>query len=226
MIARCICSKLCKHALMLSGLYALTDASLTPDETLLAQVSAAIFGGIRILQLRDKTRTDADLYELALALQKLCSAHQVCFIVNDRLSLAQKVNADGLHIGQHDLDFKRARAEFPNKIIGVSCYGNIEQALIYEQQGADYVAFGACFNSATKPLAKVISPALLGEAKRRLTIPVCAIGGITLSNAPQLIAQGVDMLAVISDLWCSEDTKRQAEGYKELFRLGRKAFPT
>lgn len=202
---------------MLNGLYALTDTTLTPDETILAQVTAAIVGGAQIVQLRDKTRSDADLYALAMALQSLCRTHQVCFIVNDRLNLAQKINADGLHIGQHDLDFKLARAEFPHKIIGMSCYGDIEQAVYYEQQGADYVAFGACFNSPTKPLAQVIAPALLKAAKQRLSIPICAIGGITLSNVSLLIEQGVDMVAVISDLWCSRDITQQAADYRALF---------
>lgn len=202
---------------MLSGLYALTDASLTPDETILEQVTQAILGGVRIVQLRDKTRTDTQLYEIALALQKLCAAHQACFIVNDRLGLAQKVNADGLHVGQHDLDFNLAKAEFPNKILGMSCYGDIDNALIYQEQGAAYVAFGACFNSPTKPLAKVISPTLLREARQRLTIPICAIGGITQDNAPRLLQQGVDMVAVISDLWCSADITVQAQGYQTLF---------
>ncbi|MEQ1636474.1 MAG: thiamine phosphate synthase [Methylococcales bacterium] len=202
---------------MLSGLYALTDATLTPDETLFEQVAQAILGGVRIVQLRDKTRTDVQLYDIALALQKLCAAHQVCFIINDRLALAQKINADGLHMGQHDLGFKLARVEFPNKIMGMSCYGNIDNALIFQEEGADYVAFGACFNSPTKPLAKVIPPNLFREAKKRLRIPTCAIGGITLENAPQLIQQGVDMVAVISDLWGSDNITLQAQGYRELF---------
>ncbi|MFI3137265.1 MAG: thiamine phosphate synthase [Methylococcaceae bacterium] len=202
---------------MLNGLYAVTDASLTPDETLLTQVTQAILGGARIVQLRDKTRSDVQLFEIALALQRLCAAHNTLFIMNDRLALAQKLNADGLHIGQHDLAFSRVRAEFPNKILGMSCYGNVADALMYQEQGADYVAFGACFNSPTKPLANLISPALLGEAKQRLSIPICAIGGITQSNAPQLLQQGVDMLAVISDLWCSADITLQAQGYRNLF---------
>ncbi|NOT85651.1 MAG: thiamine phosphate synthase [Methylococcaceae bacterium] len=202
---------------MLSGLYAITDATLTPDKTLLTQVTQAILGGVSIVQLRDKTRTDAQLYDIAVALQKLCAAHQVCFMLNDRLALAQQLNVDGLHIGQHDLDFNIARAEFPNKILGMSCYGDIERALLYQAQGADYVAFGACFNSPTKPLAKVISPSLFAEAKQRLTIPLCAIGGITLVNAPQLLQHGVDMVAVISDLWCSRDITRKAQAYRNLY---------
>jgi thiamine-phosphate pyrophosphorylase len=137
--------------------------------------------------------------------------------MNDRLALAQQLNADGLHIGQHDLDFNIARAEFPNKIIGVSCYGSIEHALTYQEQGADYVAFGAFFNSPTKPFAPVISPTLIHRAKQRLSVPVCAIGGITLENAPQLLQQGVDMLAVISDLWCSSAVAVKAQGYSNLF---------
>lgn len=203
--------------LQLRGLYALTDATLTPDQTLLEQAAAAITGGVRIIQLRDKNRSDLELYEIANALQKLCTAHQACLIINDRLSLAQAINADGLHIGQHDFDFKLARAEFPDKIIGVSCYGDLEKALRYEQQGADYAAFGACFNSPTKPIAQLIPKDFIGHAKQQLNIPVCAIGGVTLSNAPPLIAQGVDMLAVISDLWTSNDITHHAESYQMLF---------
>lgn len=202
---------------MLNGLYALTDATLTPGSTLLTQATQAIAGGAKILQLRDKHQTDFELLELARALKTLCQQNNVLFIINDRIELAKKVNADGVHIGQYDLDFVTARQQLPEKIIGVSCYGNIKTALHYEQQGANYVAFGAFFASSTKPQAPVIEHTLLNEAKQVLSIPFCAIGGITVDNAPLLLQHGVDMLAVVSDLWLSPDITTRAQMFSALF---------
>ncbi len=203
--------------MLLRGLYAITDNNLTPDHCLLDQVKQAILGGVKILQLRDKLRSDDELYPLAVALRELCREHKVLFIMNDRLALALKVDADGVHLGQHDLEFQEARKAIPDKLIGVSCYGDLERAEYYQDQGADYVAFGACFSSPTKPLAKQIPDTLLKEAKQRLQIPICAIGGITLGNAEQLTQHGVDMLAVISDLWQSPEIIRQAKAFSRLF---------
>lgn len=202
---------------MLYGLYAITDQQLTPAATLLTQVAQAIAGGVRILQLRDKTQTDAQLLPLALELKALCRAHQVIFIMNDRLELAERIAADGVHLGRDDVSLREARARLPGKLIGVSCYGNIATAQQYAAEGADYVAFGACFASPTKPHAPVIAPTLIQSAKQQLAVPVCAIGGITASNAPILIAQGADMLAVISDLWCAADITKQTQRLSRLF---------
>jgi thiamine-phosphate pyrophosphorylase len=201
---------------MLNGLYALTDSVLTPDETLLEQVEMAIKGGLKILQFREKQRPDEELLSIVKALKKLCKAHQVTFIINDRLELAQKVDADGLHIGQHDLSFTIASKEFPNKILGVSCYGDLDRAAYFQDQGANYVAFGAFFPSPTKPLAIQIPDTLLKSAKKRLSIPICAIGGITLENAAILCQHNVDMLAVISDLWKNPDIMQRAQALSNL----------
>ena len=202
---------------MLSGLYAITDAQLTPDFSLLEQVTQAIHGGAKIIQLRDKHRSDAEIYPLAAALQRLCQLYQVLFMINDRVELAVQLQADGVHIGQDDHEFALARAALPDKIIGVSCYGDLERARHYQQQGADYVAFGACFLSVTKPFALPIPDGLLKRAKATLNIPICAIGGITVENAAQITTQGVDMLAVISDLWDSPDIIGQAKAFSTLF---------
>lgn len=202
---------------MLHGLYAITDTTLTPAHTLLDQVEQAILGGIKILQLRDKCHTDSELLASALDLKALCSAHGVIFIMNDRLELAQQVDADGIHLGQHDLDFSLVRRSLPDKIIGVSCYGDLARAEHFQDLGADYVAFGACFKSSTKPLANPIPASLLHEAKQNLHIPICAIGGITLDNASVLVQQGADMLAVINDLWSSPDVFARAKAFSQLF---------
>lgn len=201
---------------VLRGLYAITDERLTPAATLLHQVTQAIAGGVAILQLRDKQRSDAELLPIAVALSELCRQQHVLFIINDRIELALQVNADGVHLGRDDRDVQEARALLGNKIIGVSCYGDIARALHFQQQGADYVAFGACFASPTKPHAPVIAPDLLTQAKQQLSIPCCAIGGITLENAPLLLAQGVDMLAIITDLW-QKDVATQARQLSSLF---------
>ncbi len=202
---------------MLQGLYAITDTTLTPAQTLLDQVAQAIRGGIKVLQLRDKMHTDSELLSSGLALKALCAAHGVIFIMNDRLELAQQVDADGIHLGQHDQDFSLVRRALPDKIIGVSCYGDLARAEHFQNLGADYVAFGACFKSSTKPLANPIPAPLLQEAKQQLHIPICAIGGITLENTPLLLQHGVDMLAVINDLWSSQDIFSRARAFAQLF---------
>ena len=202
----------------LQGLYAITGAELVADETLMHEVRKAILGGAKIVQLREKKRTDSELINTAQKLCTLCKDMGAVFIINDRIELAQKVEAHGIHIGKDDIDLFTARRMLPNGIIGVSCYNSLETAIEMERKGADYVAFGSFFLSPTKPQAVHVPLSLLRAAKTRLTIPVCSIGGITPENAEQLVEAGADMLAVISSLWQAPDIRRQAERFACLFR--------
>ena len=200
------------------GLYLITDETLTPYDRLDACIRPALANGAKIIQLRDKSSNEETLLRAALEIKALCREFDATFIVNDHVDLAREVDADGLHIGRDDEEFELARRIMgKRKIIGVSCYGDIFRAKEFEHRGADYVAFGAFFASATKPHAPTIQAGLLADAKRMLRIPVCAIGGITVENAPVLLDQGADMLAVISDVWKAEEIGARCHAYKELF---------
>lgn len=202
----------------LEGLYAITDAVLTPPETLEEKVRAALAGGTRIVQYRDKTDDRLRRHREARLLRELTRDAGAIFIVNDDIELARTVRADGIHLGRDDASIADARASLgPDAIIGVSCYADLDRAFAAEAAGADYVAFGAFFPSSTKPVAMVAPLRLLGEASARLRIPVCAIGGITTENAAAVIATGADMIAVVGGLFGTEDIEAAARNLSTSF---------
>jgi thiamine-phosphate pyrophosphorylase len=137
-------------------------------------------------------------------------------IFNDNLELAMAAGADGVHLGKDDGDVAAARAKLKGKLLGVSCYNSLEAAASAVRAGADYVAFGSVFTSSTKPNAVRAELSLFADA-RALGVPLCAIGGITLQNAPQLVAAGADLLAVITDLFDAPDITARARDYARLF---------
>ena len=197
----------------LRGVYAITPEA--PDaDTLLRQVSAALDGGIALLQYRRKKH--AGMQE-ASALAALCRRSGVPFIVNDDLALALACGADGLHLGREDGDIAAARVKLGNKVLGVSCYDSFAAARAAVAAGADYIAFGSVFASPTKPGAVRAPLSLFAEAGS-LGVPRVAIGGITLENAPQMLAAGADGLAVISELFDAPDIAARARAYGKLFR--------
>jgi len=203
----------------LAGLYGITDPVLLPDTSaLIKAVEAALQGGMRVLQYRAKNLDQAIRLQQASALQVLCQRYQALFIINDDVALAQAVSADGVHLGREDTDVVRAREQLGKQaIIGCSCYDRIDLALTAQQQGADYVAFGRFFASKTKPQASPAHPELLITARSQIQIPICAIGGITIHNASQLIDQGVDMVAVIDDLFSVQDTCERSLCFSRMF---------
>jgi len=202
---------------MLSGLYAVTP-DLDDTTELLRRVGQALQGGLRLLQYRNKPAAAALRREQAGALLALCRAQGVPLVINDDLQLALEIGADGAHLGREDGDLATARAALgPGKLLGISCYDDIGRAREAKRVGADYVAFGSFFASPTKPAAVRAPLTLLGAAKAGLGLPVCAIGGITLQNAPQLIAAGADLLAVITDLFEAPDIRARAAAYTSLF---------
>jgi thiamine-phosphate pyrophosphorylase len=203
----------------LKGLYVITDEKLTPykDNQIFFKVKEALEGGARIVQLRDKTHSDEFLLPYAKELKRLCKEYQALFIINDRVELAYKVDADGVHLGKDDVSIEVALKILKDKIIGISCYGDLERAKKMEALGASYVAFGSFYPSPTKPEAKRVDKQILVQAKKMLKIPICAIGGITLERAKELITLGADMIAVISDIWKAENIRKRAEGYSKLF---------
>ncbi len=203
---------------MIRGLYA-----VTPDEAdtdlLLAKVEAALQGGISMLQYRNKLADHKLQTQQARAILPLCRQYQVPFIINDSVKLCLTLDADGVHIGTEDGNLTEIRARMgQDKILGASCYDRFDLALAAQGAGVDYVAFGACFASSTKPNAPVANLSLFDQARTQLTIPAVAIGGITLTNAAQVIAAGADSLAVINAIFNATDVKSSTEQFTQLFR--------
>lgn len=185
----------------LKGLYAITDKSLTPDETILHQVREALEAGVRIVQYRDKHASDPAIEATCTRLRTLCHDHDALFIIDDRPRLADKIKADGVHIGKDDIPLREARSLFPKGIIGVSCYGSVRKAQEAQEEGADYVAFGSFFPSPTKPNSGIVPVSLLEKAKARLSIPICAIGGIGPDNIHQIAAHRPDMISMVDAIF-------------------------
>lgn len=201
----------------LNGLYVITDGST--DDVLLSKVEQTLRGGAAIVQYRDKTTDTIRREQEAAALRSLCQQHNALFIINDDVALAKTVQADGVHVGREDSALVAVRDYLGNTaIIGVSCYNQLELALSAAKQGANYIAFGSFFPSPTKPNAPRATLELLHQARQQLTLPICAIGGITLDNAPDLLANGADMLAVITDVFNSPAIAYQASRYQALVR--------
>jgi len=205
---------------LLRGLYA-----VTPDDNLLprlsALVSATLQGGVKIVQYRNKTAPQPLRRSQAAELVRICRAEGAKLIVNDDLALALEIGADGVHLGRDDGDLRAARRLLgPDRILGVSCYNEMARAETAVAAGADYIAFGAVFSSQTKPAAIEAPLSLISEAKARFGsqgVAIAAIGGITLDNAPQVIAAGADLVAVITDLFDAMDITSRSEAYQQLF---------
>ena len=200
-----------------SGLYA-----VTPDEpdtrVLVERVAAAISGGARIVQYRNKTASAALRLEQAQTLKRACDVHGAALIVNDHAELAAEVDAAGVHIGADDGDAAVARDTVGReKLVGVSCYRRLDLARAAEDAGADYVAFGSFFASTVKPGAVRAPLDLLREARAAVRVPIVAIGGITIDNAPALLDAGADAIAVISALFGADDVSAQARRFTALF---------
>jgi thiamine-phosphate pyrophosphorylase len=203
--------------LYLNGLYLVTPDC---DDTALLcqQVKQAVQGGVAMVQYRHKTASAALRLEQAAALLTICRQAAVPLLINDHIDLAQTLDADGVHVGQHDAAITQARELLgPGKIIGASCYNRFELAEQAQAAGADYIAFGACYPSPTKPDAPRANAALFTQAKQALSVPVVGIGGITLDNAPPLIAAGADALAVITDIFQASDISARCRQYLPLF---------
>ena len=195
------------------GLYAITP-DMADTAALLGKVEQALKAGVALLQYRNKIISKDKRLLQARELAPLARGYGVPLIVNDDVEIALSVGANGVHLGKDDGDFAGARAKLSGKILGASCYADLDAAKVAVRAGANYVAFGSVFPSPTKPDA-VRAPLSLFQGN--LGVPLCAIGGITLQNAPQLIAAGADLLAVISDLFEAPDIARRAAEYRKLF---------
>ena len=204
----------------LRGLYA-----VTPDDRLLPRLSAlvvaALEGGVRLVQYRNKQAPAPLRRAQAAELLRVCRAYGARLVVNDDFWLAIEIGADGAHIGRDDIpggDLMTARdALGPKRLLGVSCYGDLERVEAAARAGADYVGIGSIYSSRTKPDADLAPMELLAEARRRYDLPVAAIGGITIHNAAPVVAAGADMVAVVSDLFNAMDIRSRAADFQRLF---------
>ncbi|MFK7794560.1 MAG: thiamine phosphate synthase [Gammaproteobacteria bacterium] len=191
---------------LLSGLYVLTDSRIHAHSQWPERVELAILGGADVIQLRDKHLSDDVLMPIALTIQQICTHYGVIFIVNDRVTLAKKIYADGVHIGQHDDSLRAARDYLGNDfLIGMSCYKDLLSALRAQKLGADYVAFGSVFPSSTKVDAPRCPLSIISKARSLLRIPVCAIGGITANNSRHVLAAGAQLIAATHSVFNAHD---------------------
>ena len=197
------------------GLYAITQTDNNSPEKIIIDVTAALKGGAAVIQYRDKTPVDAET--LAKELLIVCHQYNTPLIINDDVDLAQKVSADGIHLGKDDGSVAIARQQLgSDAIIGVSCYDDLQKAKQMQADGVDYVAFGRFFPSNSKPLAAPAHLETLQQAKQSIKIPIVAIGGILPENGRQLLAAGADLLAVIGGVFDKQPQER-ALSYQSLF---------
>ena len=194
-------------------LYAITDRHWLNGRTLYSVVKESLEGGVTFLQLREKELDEEHFLEEARELQKLCREYQVPFVVNDNVDIAVAINADGVHVGQSDMEAGDVRAKLgPDKIIGVTAK-TVKQAVLAQERGADYLGVGAVFHTDSKADAREISFDTLRDICKAVSIPVIAIGGITEENVRELAGSGICGIAVISAIFAQEDVK---EASKEL----------
>ncbi len=196
-------------------LYAVTDRSWLGQETLYSQMEQAIKGGATMIQLREKSLDQEAFLREARELKALCRRYNVPFIINDNVEIAVRIQADGVHVGQSDMETGRVRAFMgKDKIIGVSAQ-TVEQALLAQERGADYLGVGAVFATGTKPDAMDVTCETLKAICQAVDIPVVAIGGITLGNVGRLAGSGICGAAVVSAVFAQPDIEEAARSLRE-----------
>lgn len=197
-------------------LYAVTDRHWLDGRTLYEVVKESLDGGATFMQLREKTLDEETFYQEAVELQALCKEYGVPFVVNDDVDIAVRMDADGVHVGQSDMEAGNVRALIgPDKILGVSAQ-TVEQAKLAEERGADYLGVGAVFPTGSKDDAEEVSFETLKEICEAVSIPVVAIGGITEGNTPELAGSGICGIAVISAIYAQKDIPEATKRLKEV----------
>lgn len=197
-------------------LYAVTDRHWLNGRTLYEVVKESLDGGATFIQLREKELDNEHFLEEAKELKKLCAEYKVPFVINDNVDIAIQMDADGVHVGQSDMEAGDVRAKLgPNKIIGVSAQ-TVEQAILAEKRGADYLGVGAVFPTGSKDDADDVSHETLKAICDAVSIPVIAIGGITVDNTPELAGTGICGIAVISAIYAADDIPTATAKLKEV----------
>jgi thiamine-phosphate pyrophosphorylase len=197
-------------------LYAVTDRHWLKEHTLLEEVENTLRGGATFIQLREKNLEEEKFMKDAVEIQALCRKYKVPFVVNDNVDIAVAMDADGVHVGQKDMEAGEVRAKLgPDKIIGVSAR-TVEQAVLAEKRGANYLGVGAVFPTGSKADAREISFETLKAICEAVSIPVVAIGGITKENVWKLQGSGIDGIAVISAIFAQPDIEAATRELKEI----------
>lgn len=197
-------------------LYAVTDRFWLGNESLYSQVEKALEGGVTFLQLREKELEESIFQKEAVKIKELCKRFQVPFIINDYVNIAIAMDADGVHVGQRDMEAVNVRKIIgPDKILGVSAQ-TVEQAVLAEKQGADYLGVGAVFPTSSKADADDVSYETLKAICQAVSIPVVAIGGISKDNIMKLTGSGIYGVAVISAIFAQPDIMKATKELKEL----------
>ena len=192
-------------------LYAVTDRRWTGELNLFQQVELAIAGGATFIQLREKNLSESAFEKEAIAIQNLCRAHGIPFVVNDNVEIAKRMGADGVHVGQSDMEAGDVRALLgPDAILGVSAQ-TVEQAKLAEARGADYLGVGAVFPTGSKDDAIEVPFETLKAICEAVSIPVVAIGGISEENVAELKGSGICGIAVISAIFGKKNIKKSTE---------------
>ena len=198
------------------SLYLVTDNS-DDEEKFLNTIEEAIKGGVSIVQIREKTADTLDFYNLALKVKEITTNYNIPLIINDRVDVALAIDADGVHVGQSDMQCDVTRKLIgPDKILGVSA-ATIDEAKKAESDGADYIGTGAVFPTSTKDDAPSVTKQELKEMVESINIPVVAIGGINLENACELIDTGIAGLSVVSAIMSSDNPKKSSEELLNIF---------
>lgn len=198
-----------------SGLYVITDEKLMKRKDFIRKIAEAAAAGAGIIQLREKASRLRDRLELAKEAVRAAHAHGAKLLINDDPALAAAIGADGVHLGKDDASVEEARSLLGRKaIIGVSCYGDIPLALRVQREGADYVSFGACFRSPTKPKEALVPLSIFTKARTRIKVPLVAIGGITAQNAGSVYKAGADLVSVVSSVFSGGSAGKAVKQFK------------
>jgi len=196
-------------------LYLVTDSEILKDRDFYKCIEDAIKSGVTMVQLREKNTDGKEFLEKAIKLRELTNKYNVTFVINDRIDIAMLVDADGVHIGQSDIDAVSARKLLgDNKIIGVSAR-NLQEAKIAKENGADYLGIGAMFSTSTKSDAKLVSFNTLEEIIKEVNLPFVLIGGITLDNVKKLKHFKPDGYALVSGILGTDDISKRVEKWYE-----------
>jgi len=191
---------------------------MADSNSILQKTQLAIEGGAFMVQYRSKIQNRDVKMQQCAAILRLCREYKIPCVVNDDVDMCRVLEADGVHLGENDdniVEVRRILGE--DAIIGSSCYDQLNRAKLAQKEGASYVAFGAMFETSTKPIAPRATLELLREAKSQIQIPIVAIGGITMNNAHDVIETGIDAIAVINSLYESNSIKETAETLSSMF---------
>lgn len=197
-------------------LYAVTDRAWVGKQSLYEQIESALKGGVTCVQLREKELNDDEFLKEAIEISQLCKKYNVPFLVNDNVEVAIKCHADGIHVGQEDMEASMVRDKVGNEmIIGVSVH-SVEEAIKAVENGADYLGVGAMFSTSTKKDVNVLSKEMLQNICDAVDVPVVAIGGIGKTNISELSGTGVDGIAVVSAIFASENIETECQLLRKL----------